>query len=402
MMNLRVFSVLIPLIILVSVGQMAQTIYVPSIPLIAQDLMVSEGAIQQLMAAYLLCYGGSQLIYGPLSDLVGRRPIILSGMLIFCFGTLLAILSNSLSLMTFSCGIQGIGTGVGGVMARTLPRDICDGSSLRRANSFLNMGILISPLLAPLIGGMLSTHLGWRSCFSFLLFLSCSVSFLVWVGLPETRPVFPAGKQRSFVFWHLLSQKVFNHYLLMLICGLAGIVAFEASSGVLLGNMGLTGREVSLLFIMPVSGTFLGAWYAGRTSRSFNALMWRAVFSCLLAGILMWMPAWFGIITRWTLLVPAGLFFFGAGLLFPLATSGAMEPYPYFAGTAGALVGGFQNVGSGIIAGVSSLLPQQGQFNLGMITFVMGLLILLCWLSLLQIMDPAKVQSSYNDVDGMS
>lgn len=386
MTNPRAISVLMLLIILVAVGQMAQTIYVPGIPLIARDLMVREGAIQRLMAAYLLCYGGSQLIYGPLSDRIGRRPVILSGMAIFCLGTMLAMLSQSLSLMTFACAIQGIGTGVGGVMARTLPRDICDGRSLRRANGLLNMGILISPLMAPLIGGVLADWLGWRACFAFLLLLSCSVSLLFWFRLPETRPMRPASSGRSLGFWPLLSEKVFNHYLLMLVGGLAGIVAFEAGSGVLLGSMGLSGRQVSLLFILPLPGTFLGAWYAGRAVRPFSALMWRAVLSCLLAGILMWLPAWFGIMTLWTLLLPAGLFFFGAGMLFPLATTGAMEPYPYLAGTAGALVGGLQNIGSGVVAGFSSLLPQQGQFSLGMITFAMGMLILLCWLPLSQTM----------------
>jgi len=84
----------------------------------------------------------------------------------------------------------------------------------------------------------------------------------------------------------------------------------------------------------------------------------------------------------WTLLVPAALFFFGAGMLFPLATSGAMEPFPFLAGTAGALVGGLQNIGSGVLAWLSALLPQSGQASLGMLMTLMGLLILLCWLPL--------------------
>ncbi len=74
--------------------------------------------------------------------------------------------------------------------------------------------------------------------------------------------------------------------------------------------------------------------------------MWQSVICCLLAGLLMWIPDWFGVMNVWTLLVPAALFFFGAGMLFPLATSGAMEPFPFLAGTAGALVGGLQNIGS--------------------------------------------------------
>ncbi len=78
--------------------------------------------------------------------------------------------------------------------------------------------------------------------------------------------------------------------------------------------------------------------------------MWQSVICCLLAGLMMWIPGLLGIMTVWTLLVPAALFFFGAGMLFPLATSGAMEPFPFLAGTAGALVGGLQNIGSGVLA----------------------------------------------------
>ncbi|MDH8195870.1 multidrug efflux MFS transporter EmrD, partial [Klebsiella pneumoniae] len=74
----------------------------------------------------------------------------------------------------------------------------------------------------------------------------------------------------------------------------------------------------------------------------------------------MWIPDWFGVMNVWTLLVPAALFFFGAGMLFPLATSGAMEPFPFLAGTAGALVGGLQNIGSGVLASLSAMLPQTG------------------------------------------
>ncbi|WP_395479850.1 multidrug efflux MFS transporter EmrD [Candidatus Curculioniphilus buchneri] len=382
MTNLRPIYIFLLLIVLVAVGQMAQTIYIPSIPKIARDLLVCEGSIQCLMAAYLLCYGISQLIYGPLSDRIGRRPVILNGMAIFCLGTLLAMFSNSLLLLTLSCGIQGIGTGVGGVMARTLPRDICNGRALRRANSLLNMGVLVSPLLAPIIGSVLSDWFNWRACFSFLLFLSASVTLLVWFYLPETCPAWSITNNSIVDCYRLLRNKTFNHYLLMLIGSLAGIVSFEASSGILLNNMGLTGQEISILFITPLPGAFLGAWYAGKASAPFNELMWRAVLCCLLASILMWLPAWFSIMKIWTLILPAILFFFGAGMLFPLATTGAMEPYPYLAGTSGALVGGLQNIGSGVIAYCSSLLPQYDQFSLGMIMFSMGMLILVCWLPL--------------------
>ncbi len=103
--------------------------------------------------------------------------------------------------------------------------------------------------------------------------------------------------------------------------------------------------------------------------------MWQSVICCLLAGLMMWIPGWFGVMNVWTLLIPAALFFFGAGMLFPLATSGAMEPFPFLAGTAGALVGGLQNIGSGVLAWLSAMLPQTGQGSLGLLMTLMGLLI---------------------------
>lgn len=166
----------------------------------------------------------------------------------------------------------------------------------------------------------------------------------------------------------------------MLIGALAGIAVFEASCGVLMGGvLGLSGLTVSILFILPIPAAFFGAWYAGRDGKTFHTLMWHSVISCLLAGAMMWIPGWFGVMNIWTLIVPAALFFFGAGMLFPLATTGAMEPFPYLAGAAGALVGGMQNMGSGLATWLSAMLPQTGQFSLGLLMFAMALLILLCW-----------------------
>lgn len=322
------FNLLLMLVLLVAVGQMAQTIYIPAIADMAVALNVREGAVQSVMAAYLLTYGISQLFYGPLSDRVGRRPVILVGMSIFMLATLVAITTHSLPVLIAASAMQGMGTGVGGVMARTLPRDLYEGAQLRHANSLLNMGILAS-------------------------------------------------------YKTLFGTGAFNCYLLMLIGGLAGIAVFEACSGVLMGAvLGLSSMAVSILFILPIPAAFFGAWFAGRPNKRFPTLMWQSVICCLLAGLMMWIPGLLGIMTVWTLLVPAALFFFGAGMLFPLATSGAMEPFPFLAGTAGALVGGLQNIGSGVLAWLSAMMPQTGQGSLGLLMMLMGLLILLCWLPL--------------------
>ena len=379
----RNVSLLLMLVLLVAVGQMAQTIYIPAMADMAHDLAVSKGAVQSVMAAYLLTYGISQLFYGPLADRVGRRPVILAGMSIFMLATLIAITTNSLLVLILASALQGVGTGVGGVMARTLPRDLYAGSELRHANSLLNMGILVSPLLAPLIGGVLNTLVNWRACFIFLLVLCLIVTYSMARWMPETRPVDAPRSRLITSYKTLLGNGAFSCYLLMLIGGLAGIAVFEACSGVLMGGvLGLNSMMVSVLFILPIPAAFFGAWFAGRQNKRFTTLMWQASLSCLLAGILMWIPGILGVMTIWTLVVPAALFFFGAGMLFPLATSGAMEPFPFLAGTAGALIGGLQNMGSGGLAWLSAQLPQNSQFSLGMLMTLAGLLIVLCWLPL--------------------
>ncbi|KGT91318.1 multidrug efflux MFS transporter EmrD [Pantoea sp. Al-1710] len=368
------------LIVLVAVGQMAQTIYVPAMANMAEALNVRSGSMQQVMAAYLMTYGGSQLIYGPLSDSFGRRPVILIGMTIFAVGALIAMFAPSLQILVLGSAVQGLGTGVAGVMARTMPRDLYSGIALRQANSLLNMGILVSPLLAPVIGALLTHLFGWHACFAFLLLLCVGVTASMARWLPETRPVDTPATPFLRRYATLLSDGNFVRYLLLLVGALAGIAVFEASCGVLMGGvLGLDGITVSILFILPIPAAFFGAWFAGREQKSWHTLMWYGVNSCLLAGLLMWIPAWFGIMNIWTLLVPAALFFFGAGMLFPLATSGAMEPYAWLAGSAGALIGGIQNLGSGVIAWLSALLPQHDQSSLGMLMFVTSLVMLLCW-----------------------
>ncbi|PQQ27587.1 multidrug transporter EmrD [Photorhabdus luminescens] len=383
MRKLENFHLLLTLIALAAVGQMTQTIYVPVIADIAKDFNVSTGSVQRVMAAYLFSYGLSQLFYGPLSDQIGRRPVILAGMIIFLFATVCALFSPNLDVLVVASALQGLGTGVAGVMARTMPRDLYTGTALRYANSLLNMGILVSPLLAPMIGGVVAHFFGWRSCYLFLLLLCIGVVYYVFCKLPETRPQQTEKRKMLTSFHQLLSNSWFTAYMVMLIGGLSGIAVFEACSGVLMGGvLGLSSITVSILFILPIPAAFFGAWYAGREGRTFYNLMWHSVVCCLLAGAFMWLPGWLGVMNIWTLLVPAALFFFGAGMLFPLATTGAMEPFPYLAGAAGALVGGLQNVGSGLATWLSAMLPQNNQFSVGMLMFFTSVLILLCWLPL--------------------
>lgn len=255
--NLSNNSLMLLLVVLVAVGQMAQTVYVPAMSDIAFSLQVTTGSVQGIMAAYLITYGLSQLFYGPLSDSIGRRPVILGGMVVFSIGAVTALLAHSISQLVIGCAIQGLGTGVAGVMARTLPRDLYEGNQLRKANSVLNMGILVSPLLAPVIGAILTKFWGWHACFAFLLLLCLGVTAIIARRLPETRPDNIVRRPFLTRYSLLLRDSAFLRYLLILIGALAGIAVFEASCGVLMGGvLGLNSVTVSILFILPIPAAF--------------------------------------------------------------------------------------------------------------------------------------------------
>jgi len=117
-------------ILMVAVGQMTQTLYVPSIPMMAGEFNVVSGQLQAVMACYLIPYGLSQFVYGPLSDRIGRRPILIVGMMVFLVGTLTIQLIPTFTALLVGSFIQGLGTGAGGAMSRTVMRDRYNGAEL--------------------------------------------------------------------------------------------------------------------------------------------------------------------------------------------------------------------------------------------------------------------------------
>lgn len=367
------------LVPLIAVGQITQTIYIPATIKIAQEMQVSSGLVQEIMAAYLFSFGFSQFIYGPISDRVGRRPPVLFGLLIFLIGTATALRANTFSTLVVAGFLQGSGTGVSGVMLRTIPRDLFTGDKLRKANSAISMGIIGSPLLGPLLGGFLTGRYGWRACYLFLLLLGVVVWLMMLLAFPETHPNSQTPLQLTSAYRSILSSSRFILYSVILTSACAGIAVFESCAAVLFGGvMGLPPGTVSILFILPLLPYMLGSWFAG-SAFSEGSMMWAAALLYPIAGLMMWSTSWFGIISVWTILIPASLAFFAAGVLFPLATTMAMRPFGAISGSAGALVGGLQNLGAGVAIWISSSLPQHSQFSLGMLTTVTGIAALYCW-----------------------
>lgn len=373
-------------ILMVAVGQMTQTLYVPSIPVMAADLGVSSASLQAVMACYLIPYGLSQFVYGPVSDKWGRRPVLLVGMMVFLLGTLTIQLIPTATALLVGSFIQGLGTGAGGAMSRTLMRDRYSGAELNRANSLVSMGVIFSPLLAPVLGGWLTELFDWRAGYWFLFGFGALTTLALLAWFVETLP----KKRRQplrvrAAYRHVLGNPRFQGNLLCLMATFAGLAVFEAAAGVLLGDvLKLSARTVSVLFVLPLPGYLFGAWLSARLSfrLSQGRLMRLGIIFLALGSLIILVPGLLGVVNAASLVGGAAVYFIGSGILYPTATSCAIEPFPGQAGTAGAILGGMQNLGAGVVTLLAATFPMQGQLGLGIIMTLMVLIVALsfAWL----------------------
>ncbi|ELI5733808.1 multidrug efflux MFS transporter EmrD [Vibrio fluvialis] len=380
--------------ILTAVGQMTQTMYVPSIGHMADDFLVSAASLQAVMACYLIPYGVSQFVYGPLSDRLGRKPIIIAGLVIYILGSLVALFAQEFSWFLAGSFIQGLGIGCGGAMCRTLTRDCFTGAELHRANSLISMCLIFSPLIAPVLGGYLTEFFGWRSSYLFLSLFAIAVVITMMTSMVETLPKEIRKKEsvlRSYSF--VMSDHRFQGYLICLVATFAGVAVFEGAAGVLLGGvLELPATTVSLLFVTPIPGYLAGAWLSSLIAQRYSEkrALRVGLFAIMLGSMIVLIPGLLDQTTAPTLIGGATVYFLGAGILFPAATTGALAPLPYHAGTGGAILGGMQNLGAGLATLLASVFPASNQLPLGIIMLVMSLLALLGLRRVYKRHDPSK------------
>ena len=366
--------------LLAASGQFANTIFIPAITMMANALHVTPSSLQGLIAAYLVPYGISQFFYGPLADKYGRKPIIYIGLTLFCIGALVAFAGLNYNIVMLGCIFQGIGAGVGGVMVRTLMRDCFTGTKLQKANSYMAMALVLAPLLAPIIGGFFAVHFGWRSIFMFLFIFALSVFILLIFLLKETNPEVQKVSilQRYKI---LFREKSFFFYISYLMLTFSGIAVLETSIGVILGNVfKLSPEYTSYIFIIPIPFYLVGSYYAGKVVKiySLDRIIFISIVIMAMSSVGLLITAQLKILSITAIMFPISSLFFGAGILCPTATTAALKPYGNIAGTAGSFLGGYQNIGAGILTFISSLIPQTSQTPLALIlTSVSTLMIIL-------------------------
>ena len=333
----------------------------PAFPQMGVDLGADKLAMQQTISVYLIAYASMSLVHGPLSDAIGRRPVILGGLVVFTLATVGCALSTELATLLLFRALQGLSAGVGLIAGRAVIRDVLHGADAQRLMSQVSMIFGIAPAIAPVIGGWILGWSRWPMIFWFLAVFSVALALATWRGLPETNP--PAARlSRSpgellrgyagiFVnprFQRLAAAGTFNFGALFLY--IASAPAF------VMDILGLGQDAFAWFFVPMIGGMMAGAWTSGRIAgRVDGAAQLRLGFACCGAAVaanllynLAAQPA-----IPWAVL-PMMLNAFGVALVFPILTLAILDMYPRQRGSASSLQAFTSLVLNAIIAGVLS------------------------------------------------
>ena len=360
------------LMAMTSIGPATLNILVPALPGLVNLLASDAGTVQLTLSLYLLSLATAQLLLGPLSDRFGRRPVVLGGLALAVVASFAAIATASIGALIATRIVQAIGASTGVVIGRAIIRDLYERDRAAAMIGLVTTAMVIAPMIAPLIGGVLDTAFGWESIFIFIAVFSGAVLLWAIVVLPETRPASVA--QRRGVLWQetrsLLGNAKFYGYVLAGALGSAPFFTFLGGGPyVVVTLMGRTSAEYGLWFAVTSLGYMSGNFTASRLSQRFGVdamivagigfeLIGAVLTAVLVAGLPAAGPA--------IIFLPQMVISYGNGLLLPNAVAGAVSIRPQAAGTASGMTGFTQMaIGAGstqlvsiLLAGTTTAMPM--------------------------------------------
>lgn len=350
-----------------AIGPATLNIVVPALPSLVTQLASDAATVQLTLSLYLLSLAGAQLLLGPLSDRFGRRPVILAGLALNMLASFAAIAMSSIGGLIAARVVQAIGASSGIVIGRAIIRDLYDRDRAAAMIGLVTTAMVLAPMLAPLVGGILDTAFGWEAIFLTIALMSAGVLLWAMLTLPETRPADAAQSPAMLVEeWRaLLGQRRFYGYLLVGALGSAPFFIFLGGAPhAVVTLMGRSSAEYGLWFAMMSLGFMGGNYTVSRLSQRFGidtmivAGLVFELIGALLMGVLI---ALYGNAGPWLIFVPQLLTSYGNGLLMANAIAGAVSIRPQAAGSASGMAG-FTQMATGAAATqlVSMLLVDAG------------------------------------------
>ena len=353
---------LLPLLILMVIfSPLAIDIFLPALPIMAEDFSVPMNQIQWSITIFILSMGFGQLISGPLADRYGRRPIAMGGILIYGLASIISVYSDSLTFFLLSRLVQGIGACAIVVAAFASVRDKYNAIESGVMYSYLNSAICCIPALAPLLGNVLTEHFGWRSNFEFMAGYAVIAGLILFFTLKETRPEHTIQHKKLISisnFMPVLKHPVFLFNAMVVMLAMAIIIAYVSSSPAwLMVKLGLDQQSFVYWFSLNAVINIVACFVAPRILVKWGARVTIGFGMVLLiiAGLLMLaLLAWQ---TPVAFMLPIMISSLGFSLLMGACAGQALAPFGEKAGSASALLGFVQMSGSAVIVYLLQLLP---------------------------------------------
>ncbi|MGQ3888735.1 multidrug effflux MFS transporter [Legionella sp. CNM-1927-20] len=388
MKNIQSFQILTIVLLVSSLGQVTSDLYLPSLPSMAIKLNVSTSWIQMTVAVYMAGFSLSQLIYGPLSDAIGRRIPLITGLSIVFVGSMFCWLSANIYFLLMGRFLQGLGAGAGTSLTRPILRDLFEKEKLAVYNSYLAISSVFILSTAPVLGGYIEQFLGWRYNFVFLSLYSfmilCFSYKLSETGQHHHKDNLKAANVINNLTY-LLKSPVFLKFSLIPLLTYAGILAcLTATPIVLQEKVGLSPVQFGWLYIFSGFGFALGGVINANYVKIFGIdAMIRLGFLCQFsAGLLMLLFYLLGYINTWVIITPIVIFMLGSSLVFPNSSAGALTPFPKIAGTAGAIFGFLQILGGALSSSAIALFHDESQLPMAMTLLITSLISMLIFYGL--------------------
>lgn len=321
-------------------------LYLPALPSITEGFGATMPQAQLTLTALLLAFGASQMVWGPLSDRFGRRPILLIGMTTYVMASIGSALAANMELLIGWRTAQGVAMGASVMCARAIVRDLYEPDEGARMMSKGLSGLgVIACICAPL-GGLLSDLFHWRVALAALaVFGACTLALLIWrfeetLAVANRQPLAPAAILRT---WHnILRHRTFWAFAVLATASYAGLFTFlAASSFVFIQVLGVSRTHYGLLMFSMALSYLLGTFICRRLLVAFGVRRTVAIGGVvtLTAGTTMGVIALMGHQGVWFIMGPFYLFMIGHGIHQPCGQSGAVSPFPQSAGAASALSG---------------------------------------------------------------
>jgi MFS transporter, DHA1 family, multidrug resistance protein len=341
----------------------------PAFGQIGADFSADKLAMQQTISAYLVAYAAMSVVHGPLSDALGRRRVILPGLVVFTLASVGCAVATSLPMLLAFRVLQGLSAGVGLIVGRAVIRDVLQGDDAQRLMSQVSMIFGIAPAIAPVVGGWLLGWGRWPLIFWFLVAFSLLLLAATWLALPETHPaqarlpLRPRPLLRGY--WEIFSNARFQRLAAAGTFNFGALFLYIASApAFVMDLLRLDERQFGWFFIPMIGGMMLGAWVSGRAAGRISGMRLANIgFAC--CGVAALSNIGYNLLVDapsvpWAVL-PMSLNAFGIALVFPIATLAILDMYPRQRGSASSLQAFASLVSNAIIAGaLSPLLSHSG------------------------------------------